>query len=758
VKSRKLSFTSLLFLLIGFWFLWMPSSGWTQSTPTTAPSASPSPAEDPYQAKQAALAQEIQTVSAVLKVLSPTDTPELLETIKRRLDLFQKIRLCYGQQMAALQAQKGLLAAKTQVEAEIAQSKYKTENGSRPNFISLEKMRDELSAEEQKDRQVKGRVDSRQGALDEARKAFEEVERQRRQAREAVETNKDEAAAPLLTEKLQTALAESRAASETVRLRDLELANEKLDQEIYKLRYKGLQEKIAWWKDRVTFTVQDNIEITNALQRREEEANRRKQLAEEERTTAESRYERVEDRLSAAAEPDQALREEMEARRRERETLRREVALLGERLERLGEIKKIWDCRYKTFNGNASPEELKSWVSEATRIRAQCDLDHPPQMDLVASYRRDLRALEEKIQNSKEAGSLVLRWLGEQRKQLEALIRLEEEHGLILEETWRTCNRFIREAADVTASWNLREWISIAVGHVSAVWNKELTESKDNPLTVKKIVTALILFVLGIYLSRRLTRALNQRVIRRLPVPKGTASILTSLAYYLSLVLSTVIALKVANVPLTLFTFLGGALAIGVGFGSQQIINNFISGLILLIERPIQEGDQIEHQAGVIGTVIRIGPRCTHVRTGTNVDIFIPNSTLLQSNLVNWTRTDDKVRVQVNVPVQYGCNTREVAKLLRKAADDHGKVLRKPDPIILLREFGQNGFEFQLQFWIQMIPGTDRTVVESDIRFMIDSLFRDAGIVMPFPQRDVHLGSASPIRVSLTREEVLEEA
>jgi potassium-dependent mechanosensitive channel len=720
-------------------------------------SPSPPPAEDPFQVKRTALAQEIQSVSAALKVLSPTDSAGFFDILKKRLDLFQRIGLSYEQQIAALQTQKGLLTTKTQVEAEVTQSKYKTESGLRPNFLALEKMRDELSAEEDRERQVKGRVEARQGALDEARKAFEELERQRRQAKEASETNKDQAATPLLSEKLLTAQTESRAASETVRLRDLELANEKLDQDVFILRLTGLRERVAWWKDHVIFTLQDSIEVSNSLQKREDEATQRKQLAESERVTAEGRYERVEDRFAAASEPDQALREEMEARRRERDTRRREIALLGERLERLADIKKVWDYRYKTFNGNATPEELKTWASEANKWRAQCDLDHPPQMDLVSSYRRDLRALDDKIQGAKDAGPQVLRWLNEQKKQLETLIHLEEEHGLILEETWRNCDRFLREVAEVTASWNLKDWFSVAGGYISAAWNKELGESKDNPLTVKKIVTALILFVLGIYLSRRLTRALNQRVLRRLPLPTGTASILKSLAYYLSLVLSTVIALKVANVPLTLFTFLGGALAIGVGFGSQQIINNFISGLILLIERPMQEGDQIEHQAGVIGTVIRIGPRCTHVRTGTNVDIFIPNSTLLQSNLVNWTRTDEKVRVQVNVPVQYGCSTRDVAKLLRKAADDHGKVLRKPDPVILLREFGQNGFEFQVQFWIQMVPGTDRSVVESDIRFMIDSYFRDAGIQMPFPQRDVHFSSASPIKVSLSREEVLEE-
>ncbi len=736
------------------------SPGWSEATPTAVPvvvpTATPTPAADPLVAKKAAVAQEIESTSAGLKVLSPTDSSGLRDILQHRYDLFQRIQRSYDQQAAAIETKKGLATTKTQVEAEIAQSKYKTDNGARPNFMGLEKMRDELATEERRDRQVKARAEANQSALEEARKAFETAESQRRQAKEAAETNQDAAAAPLLAEKLLTAQAESQAASETLRLKDIEITNEKLDKEIYDLRLTSLRDKVAWWQTHILFTAQDYLEITNTLSHREEEATTRKQLAETERNNAEKRFEKAEDSVRAAAEPTQALLEELEAARRKRDTLRREVVLLGQRLEGLATIKKIWEYRYKNINNNFTPEELKNWSNEATRFRAQCELDYPPQRGLVASIRREMGPLDEKIQAAKDAGWQVQRLLEAQKTELDKLIRLEEEHGTLIDETRLLCDRFLGEVAETASTWNLKEWLRIAGGHISAAWNKELTESKDNPVTVKKVVTALILFFLGLYLSRRLTHTLDRRVLRRLPLPVGTASILKSLTYYLSLILATIIALKVANVPLTLFTFFGGALAIGVGFGSQQIINNFISGLILLIERPMQEGDQIEHQAGVIGTVIRIGPRCTHVRTATNVDIFIPNSTLLQSNLVNWTRTDDKVRVQVNVPVQYGSNTREVAKLLRKAADDHGKILRKPDPIVLLREFGANGFEFQVQFWIQMIPGTDRNVVESDIRFMIDSYFRDAGIMMPFPQRDVHFNSVPPIKVSFSREEVIE--
>lgn len=721
-----------------------------QVTPTVPPTPAPTPAVvDPFKPKQDQVAQEIQAVSQSIKTFSATDTSEIKGTLARRLELLQRIALSYSQQATALQARQTLQASKEKAEAENNQGVIGTTADSRPTFLGLEKMRDELSAETERGKTVKSRVDARQSSLDDARKAFDETEKARRQSRDAAEGAKDTPQAVLLNEKLLTAIADSRSASETVRLRDIELGNEKLDQEIYQIRLAILKKKVEWWKEQALFVRQDLIEVVTQIEKREKDLQARKQTAESEKATAESRLSKATERMDATAEPDQALREEVEARRRERATRQREIATLGDRLQRLADMKKVWEYRYRVINREATPQEMKAWADEATQMRAQCDLEHPPQMALVSDLRRELRSLEEKTAASKEAGSQVLRWLGEQKRHLENLIRLEEENGLSMEEAWRLYTRFISEIAEEQAGWRIGEWFSLLGSFLSAVWNKELTESKDNPLTVQKLITAIFLFIVGIWVSRRATRALEQRVLNRLPLPVGTASILKSLTYYLTLALATLVALKVADVPLTLFAFLGGALAIGLGFGSQHIISNFISGLILLIERPIQEGDQIEYSANNVGTVIRIGPRCTHVRTGNNIDIFIPNSFLLQNNVVNRTRTDDKVRVQVTVPVQYGSTTREVAKILRKAADDHGKVLKKPDPVVLLRNFGADGLEFQLQFWIQTLPGTDLSVVESDIRFMIDSHFREAGILMPYPQRDVHLLATEPLQVQI---------
>jgi potassium efflux system protein len=219
------------------------------------------------------------------------------------------------------------------------------------------------------------------------------------------------------------------------------------------------------------------------------------------------------------------------------------------------------------------------------------------------------------------------------------------------------------------------------------------------------------------------------------------------------IVLFTLLALRFVNVPLTLFTFLGGAIAIGVGFGSQNILNNFISGLVLLVERPIRVGDLIQLE-DLYGTVEHIGTRSTCVRTATNMEIIIPNSTFLQSNVQNLTLGDNKVRTSVAVGLAYGSPTRDAARLLKRAAQEHGRVLESPEPFVWFVDFGDNALNFELHFWVEVRNLSEQKRVESDMRFKIDHLFRDAGISIAYPQRDIHLDNTRPLTIQLLNEDL----
>jgi len=203
--------------------------------------------------------------------------------------------------------------------------------------------------------------------------------------------------------------------------------------------------------------------------------------------------------------------------------------------------------------------------------------------------------------------------------------------------------------------------------------------------------------------------------------------------------------LAVLKVPLGAFAFVSGAIAIGVGFGAQNVINNFISGWILMGERPIRIGDFIEI-GDTRGTVEAIRTRSTRVRRVDGVHLVIPNSHLLENMVVNWTLVDLNIRTSIKVGVAYGSPVQRVAELIAQATNDNPGVLAEPKPAVLFEDFGDNALVFEVFFWVQAQAERDMRKIRSEIRFRIDALFRENGIVIAFPQRDVHIDGS--IRLS----------
>ena len=287
-----------------------------------------------------------------------------------------------------------------------------------------------------------------------------------------------------------------------------------------------------------------------------------------------------------------------------------------------------------------------------------------------------------------------------------------------------------------------------ATGWISSIWNMGILTVEGRPISVGTLITATIVFVIGLLVSRWASRFFGQLLGRHLRLERGAAAAFQGLSFYLLLTLVFLLALQTANIPLTAFTVLGGALAIGVGFGSQNVVNNFISGLILMVERPIKVGDIVDVD-GTYGKVELIGARSTRVRTFDNIHIIVPNSSFLEQKVVNWTLSDDLVRTCVDVGIAYGSPTRDADRLIRRVLSEHGRILDHPPPQVLFTEFGDNALHFRAYFWLRMAEMIDRRRVESDVRYRIDHLFRVAGISIAFPQRDVHLDAAAPLDVRI---------
>jgi len=221
---------------------------------------------------------------------------------------------------------------------------------------------------------------------------------------------------------------------------------------------------------------------------------------------------------------------------------------------------------------------------------------------------------------------------------------------------------------------------------------------------------------------------------------------------YVLILLLLFFCLQVVNIPLTIFKFLGGTLAIAVGFGATNILNNFISGLILMVERPVRTGDLIEVD-DTLGVVEDIGARSTRVRIPTGIHVILPNSSLLENKVVNWTLQDHKIRAKVSVGVAYGSPTRQVIECITTAVSKVEMVNTSPPPIVTFDEFADSSLNFTVYFWVSVDSIMDRDRACTSVRLNIDDIFREHGINIPFPQRDLNFAEAVPVKLITPAEE-----
>jgi small-conductance mechanosensitive channel len=259
----------------------------------------------------------------------------------------------------------------------------------------------------------------------------------------------------------------------------------------------------------------------------------------------------------------------------------------------------------------------------------------------------------------------------------------------------------------------------------------------------RKITLGLILIAVAVLygsflLSWAVQTMLMKGVLASRELQVGVRISITRLIHYGFVFVGFLLALVALGVHLRDITIIAGALGVGIGFGLQAIVNNFVSGLILLFERPIKVGDYI--QLGEQWAEIKkIGLRATVVETFDRSEVVVPNSDLVTNQVTNWTLSHRIARIVIPVGVEYGSDVPLVIETLMKCAMANSKIMRMPEPQVLFLNFGESSLDFELRVWISNID--DRLVVKSELHQEIDRRFRQAGIVIAFPQRDLHLRS-----------------
>ncbi len=290
---------------------------------------------------------------------------------------------------------------------------------------------------------------------------------------------------------------------------------------------------------------------------------------------------------------------------------------------------------------------------------------------------------------------------------------------------------------------------SEAIDWIPKFLNIKIFTVDENPVTLGALVGGLVALILGQYLIRKLARQIENRILIRFGIEPAVRYTMRTFIFYFMLLILVLFVLQLLNIPITVFTVVGGALAVGIGLGSQNIVYDFLSGLIIILEHPIRKGDVVELE-NVRGKVDHIGARATRVHTVDHKHLIIPNNFFLSKMVLNWTLSNEVIRSDFAVGVAYGSPTDKVAQLIKQAIDEHKSIKKNPKPIILLSDFGANSMIFRLHFWASISSLMDLKKIQSDLRFRITQLFKENNIVIAFPQRDLHFRSSeNPLQVEL---------
>ncbi len=257
--------------------------------------------------------------------------------------------------------------------------------------------------------------------------------------------------------------------------------------------------------------------------------------------------------------------------------------------------------------------------------------------------------------------------------------------------------------------------------------------------TAVYLIKLVIAIILLLWLSRRLKNILVNKILIRYNDDIGVRQAIGSIVRYLFFVLGLFVVVHASGIDLSGLALIGGALGVGIGFGLQNITNNFVSGIVILLERPVKVGDRIE-VGGTSGDVVSISARATTVVTNDGISVIIPNSELISTRVTNWSLTGKMVRFKIPVPVAYGTDEDKVVKLLLEVAAEDPNVAQEPGPSIRLKEFGNGAIVFELVIWTSKLMQR-QGMMRSRMNMAIYRKFRENNITIPLPQMEVSVNS-----------------
>jgi small-conductance mechanosensitive channel len=273
----------------------------------------------------------------------------------------------------------------------------------------------------------------------------------------------------------------------------------------------------------------------------------------------------------------------------------------------------------------------------------------------------------------------------------------------------------------------------------NALLNFKLLMVGDTKLTVGLFIGLTVSIVLLFIVSELARKFLANKILTRYKLEIGIRQSIATIFKYVVIIIGLVTILQNSNVDLSALGILAGAIGVGIGFGLQNITNNFISGLIILFERPIKVGDRIEVDE-VYGDVITISARSTTILTNDNISIIVPNSQFIDNAVINWSHNDSNIRFNIPVGVSYNEDPQKIKRILLEVVRNNEGVLKHPSPDVLFDQYNDSSIDFNLRVWTTHYTNRPK-VLKSQLYYEIFKKFREEKVEIPFPQRDIHIRS-----------------
>jgi small-conductance mechanosensitive channel len=629
------------------------------------------------------------------------------------------VEAVFAQQDVVRQQIKDLATRKQELEEKLKSPMTGVDGNVEANsFVELDRLKDELAAEQSRASLIEDRLAAAKAALEKAQRSLDEWDVNRRQADEAYEKNKSAPNASELAAVADAARQAATLAAETVALRTQEIDRERLAQEVQKLAVQICQQQVARLGPLVKFSQADLDEQLAQIKKKEDSAQRSLANAQKYLHDANVQIQQFQQRLDSETGDRTLLAENLESQRRRRERRTDEIDSLTQRLGWLAQLRVAWNRRYRLATAGGRNDtstvdqltwsELKEWQKETQAVLDELAASLRTQIFTIRTIRSSLTTVSKKIDAAKDASADLRLALDTQQTQIEGMLRIHETNLVTIETSRRVHEKLLEELSRGVLALNPKSLALGAWHQAYKIWKTEITNVGNTSISVDKIVQCLTMLIGGWVGSRLLSAMFANRILKRFRLSKDATAAVRTLAFYCLMAIATLYALRTFNVPLTAFTMLGGALAIGVGFGSQALVNNFIGGLIMLAERPVRLGERIIF-GNFDGVVEDVGFRCTKLRSATDHLITIPNSTLVNDSIENAARRRT-IRRQWNITIASDTPHDQVAAAVQAIRE----ILAEKDirerihpivgfeelpPRVFFSEFKSDGFTIQVLYW-----------------------------------------------------------